>query len=146
MTRITVQPASPKDARAIHSTRASHDWGDQWIHRAEATIENMPDYCVSFYTPERGCVGIGGIVPLLRGSAEAWTIVDDSALSMPALVFAARQALKDLMEKHRIVRMQAMARGDDELHTWHTHLGFAYECTLKQYDDGVDYHVYVRFS
>lgn len=126
---------------------ARHEWGESWQDLIESTIAQYPSRTVTFTQEGGEIVGIGGIVPVMRGTEEAWTVLDERAKTLIAVPRAWRNALDYLQEHHQVRRMQALAREDGMpmLDRWHKALGFTYECTLKEYDQGIDHHVYVRF-
>lgn len=146
MTRIYDAPSKPEDVIYINSDRVTKEWGNQWRDAVIDKIREFPNHNRTFFVGSTP-VAIGGIVPLLRGSGEAYTIIDNVALNMPAMPRAVLKVSWELQIYLDLYRLQATARADDEelLDRWLTYQGFTYECTLVGYDQGVDYHIYARF-
>lgn len=93
-------------------------------------------------------VGVFGFVPIWRGVAEAWFVVDDAARTYPIAMTKYGRKAQDIakisMGLHRIqitVRNQ-----DNRARHWALCLGFKEECLMRQYGpDGSDYFLMARF-
>lgn len=85
-------------------------------------------------------------MPIRRGNGEVYTIIDDEALSIPAIPRMCRQMVDMVQEEHGFKRIQALAIDTEAelLDRWLRFMGLDYEATLKAWDRGIDFHVYAR--
>ncbi len=100
----------------------------------------------SAFTPQ-GMLGLGGVVPILPGVAEAWLAAAPLARRYPlALTQAAARFLDRAVARHRLRRLQAaVLAGHPTAHRWIGLLGFEKEAVLRRFGPaGQDFVLYAR--
>jgi hypothetical protein len=93
-------------------------------------------------------VAMFGFVPIWKGLAEAWFVVDDEARKYPIAMTKYGKCVQDIaMISMGLHRLQITVRNSDKrAKDWAYAIGFQKECLMSRYGpDGSDYLLMARF-
>lgn len=147
MTPVIVRQYRSGDEYFLDSWRMPEVGTPAW-HIFQSNLGFNSNWTFTICTEPGKLVAIIGLIFHCAGNAEAWSMINDDALTMPAVPKAVRDTLHAYQEEHQIPRIWAGADPEefDMLSRWFKFLGMHYEGLIQKWGpNGKDMHFFARF-